>query len=111
MAITVKDVLIRTTAVRLAIPERIVESVVTHQFSSAATAMDTNKSVEISGFGKFMFNEKKAKLRLEKMERWAKDLQSQVDSPETMIRSEKWTLAALENVNKVINELKPIVTK
>lgn len=111
MALSTKDVLIRTTAVRLAIPERIVDAVVTHQFSSAATAMDTNKSVEISGFGKFLFNEKKAITRLEKFENWAKDLQQQLDHPETMIRSEKWTRSTLENVTRVINELKPIVRR
>lgn len=109
MALTVKDLLIRTTAVRLAIPERIVESVVTHQFSSAATAMDTNKSVEISGFGKFMFNEKKALSRLEKLEAWVIDLQSQIDHPETMRRSEKWTLSSLETATRLIKELKPMV--
>jgi hypothetical protein len=44
----------------MVISEKIIDSVVTHQFDSANDALNINKSVEISGFGKFFFNDKKA---------------------------------------------------
>lgn len=61
---TDKEFLIRTIASKLLFAEKTIEAVINHQFASANSAMDTNKSVEISGFGKFMFNEKKAARRL-----------------------------------------------
>lgn len=62
--LTDKELLIKTIASKLMIAEKTIEAVINHQFASANSAMDTNKSVEISGFGKFMFNEKKAARRL-----------------------------------------------
>lgn len=62
--LTDKELLIRTIASKLLIAEKTIDAVINHQFASANSAMDTNKSVEISGFGKFMFNEKKAARRL-----------------------------------------------
>ncbi len=61
---TDKEFIIRTIASKLLFAEKTIEAVINHQFASANSAMDTNKSVEISGFGKFMFNEKKAARRL-----------------------------------------------
>ena len=52
MAKTLKETLVRTTAVRLAIAEKVVDTVVNHQFISMIEAMDLNNSVEMSGFGK-----------------------------------------------------------
>ena len=47
-------------SINMVISEKIIDSVVTHQFDSANDALNVNKSVEISGFGKFYFNNKKA---------------------------------------------------
>ena len=47
-------------SINMVISEKIIDSVVTHQFDSANDALNINKSVEISGFGKFFFNDKKA---------------------------------------------------
>lgn len=59
-SMSVREYLVRILSVDVAIPEKIVEAVVNHQFQSANEAMDLNKSLEISGFGKFLFNDKKA---------------------------------------------------
>ena len=61
---SVKDYLVRTLAVKMLISEKTIEAVVNHQFQSANEAMDFNNSLEISGFGKFYFNEKKATKRI-----------------------------------------------
>jgi len=47
-------------AINMVISEKIIDAVVTHQFDSANDAVNIHKSVEISGFGKFYFNTKKA---------------------------------------------------
>jgi hypothetical protein len=51
----------------MVISEKIIDSVVTHQFDSANDALNVNKSVEISGFGKFYFNQKKAVTQYNKL--------------------------------------------
>ena len=49
------------------IPEFTLDAIVSHQFQSATQAMLNTKSVEISGFGKFVFNDKKAVKKMEKL--------------------------------------------
>ena len=46
--------------------EEVISSVISHQFQSANEALSNNNSLEISGFGKFLFNEKKAHKVMEK---------------------------------------------
>jgi hypothetical protein len=67
LSLSVKDYLIRKLSVKMMIPEKTIDAVVSHQFSSANEALATNKSVEIAGFGKFYFNDGKAKKKLDKM--------------------------------------------
>lgn len=66
ISLSVKDYLIRKMAVKMMMSEKTIEAVVNHQFVSAQEAMSTNKSVEISGFGKFYFNQKKAEQQFKK---------------------------------------------
>lgn len=77
-SLSVKDFLIRTLTVKLAMNNKVIESVINHQFQTANDALDCNTSVEISGFGKFVFNEKKAERKtlilLAKIERAEKDM-------------------------------------
>jgi len=54
-------------SVRMLIPEFTLDAIVSHQFQSATQAMLNTKSVEISGFGKFVFNDKKAVKKMEKL--------------------------------------------
>ncbi len=65
-SLSVKNFLIRKLSVELQVPEKIVEIVVNNQFSTALEMMKTKNSVELSGFGKFMFNRKKAEKMMEK---------------------------------------------
>jgi nucleoid DNA-binding protein len=106
-----QDTLIKTTAIKLAIPERIVEAVVNHQFASANTALASgeNMTVEISGFGKFIFSKKKAIKRLEKLQQNEIDLQDQIDHPEKLKRDLLWTKNTLTATKRIIRQLKPIV--
>ena len=52
----------------MVVSERVIDQVITHQFNSAEDATKTNNSVEISGFGKFVFNKSKAEKKINKLE-------------------------------------------
>ena len=67
-SMSVKDFLIRKLAVKMMISEKTIEAVVNHQFQEANKALTKHKSLEISGFGKFFFNEGKAAKQMAKFE-------------------------------------------
>jgi len=64
-SMSMKDYLVRVLAVKMMMAEKTIETVINHQFQSSSEAMLNNSSVEISGFGKFYFNKKKAQNKLE----------------------------------------------
>jgi nucleoid DNA-binding protein len=66
MSMSVKDYLIRILSVKMMKSENVVEAVVNHQFSSSIEAMKKLSTVEISGFGKMCFNQKKTDKKYEK---------------------------------------------
>lgn len=82
ISMSVKDFLIRKLAVQLMTSEKTIEAVVNHQFQSANSAMYENDSVEISGFGKFSFNRKKAEKMFEKMLSKKETFERQMNNPE-----------------------------
>lgn len=103
----VKNYLMRILSVDMAIPEKIIEAVVNHQFQSANTAMDTNKSLEISGFGRFIFNDKKAVKKmtslLSRLERYTLELESN-----SLTEANRAKITEIVRViNKQIEQLKP----
>ena len=59
-SMSVKEWIIKKMAISMVVSEKVIDAVVTHQFDSANDALNVNKSIEISGFGKFYFNQKKA---------------------------------------------------
>ena len=62
----VKDWIVRNVAFDAGLREEIVNDIIDHQSLSAREAMDSNNSVELSGFGKFLFSVKRANIVLEK---------------------------------------------
>ena len=67
-----KDYLLRIMSVRTNTPEKTIEAVVQHQFEEITKAMQSSSinSIEVSGFGKFIFNPKKA---IKKWDNYTKD--------------------------------------
>jgi nucleoid DNA-binding protein len=105
-SLSVKDYLIRKMAVNLMVPEKTIEAVISHQFNEANVAMRTNDSVELSGFGKFLFNKKKAIKKMEKLlskKRWFENLLT----TELTEKQRNRTMVILESVNNSIEFLKP----
>ena len=110
ISMSVKDYLVRTLAVKMMISEKMIETVVNHQFQSANEAMDTNNSIEISGFGKFYFNEKKAKKRLEDLTRKKNLMLEFIASAETSEQKKRSSQVTLEKTEALINLLKSKIT-
>jgi nucleoid DNA-binding protein len=110
ISMSVKDYLVRTLAVKMMISEKMIETVVNHQFQSANEAMDTNNSIEISGFGKFYFNEKKAKKRLEDLTRKKNLMLEFLASAETSEQKKRSSQVTLEKTEALINLLKTKTT-
>jgi hypothetical protein len=109
-SMSVKDFLIRTLAVKLLKSEKTIEAIVNHQFQSANEAMDLNNSVEISGFGKFVFNNKKGQLRLVKLDNTIKLLQRIIDNPDVSEQKKNSANVSLEKVVLAVEHLKSRVT-
>jgi nucleoid DNA-binding protein len=110
ISMSVKDYLVRTLAVKMMVSEKMIETVVNHQFQSANEAMDTNNSIEISGFGKFYFNEKKAKKRLEDLTRKKNLMLEFIASAETSEQKKRSSQVTLEKTEALINLLKSKIT-
>lgn len=110
ISMSVKDFLVRTLAVKMMISEKTIETVVNHQFQSANEAMDTNNSIEIAGFGKFFFNEKKAQKRLEDLNRKKKLMQEFIASPDASEQKKRSSQVTLEKTEALIQLLKSKTT-
>jgi len=107
ISMSVKDYVIRLMSVRTNIPVKTIETVVNNQFEEANKALKDNDSIEISGFGKWLFNYKKALKQQEKNHSKAR-LFSEKLKDETLTEQKKasWQLK-LDNTLKQIEVLKP----
>jgi nucleoid DNA-binding protein len=109
--LTVKEQIIKKISREKVISQKVIEQVVKHQFDSAHEALKTNNSVEISGFGKFLFNGKKTVHKIKKLEDIKKGYERKLredDLPEkyaTFIKSKLSTLIVS------LNSLKPKLEK
>lgn len=108
-SMSIKDFLIRTLAIKLAINEKIVEVVVNHQFQSANEAMTCNHTVEISGFAKFIYNEKKAAKKLIALIKKQEFNQAIIDNTDSTTEQIRKAKVIVKDTIERINLLKPTV--
>ena len=88
------------------IAEKVVEEVVMHQFKSAKEATDVEHSVELAGFGKLFFNEKKAQRKLKKIEKFVEDMKARLPETEKKEKMEQMIQQYTEQkdqLNKLIS--------
>jgi len=109
ISLSVKDYLIRKMAVKLMIKEEVILSVVNHQFTAAIQAMSTNKSVEISGFGKFYFNYNKAVKKMDKMLLQREHLYKQLSHPDSSENKKRVAQMKIDSLTEAIESLKPML--
>ena len=110
ISMSVKDYLIRTLAVKMLTSEKTIETVINHQFQSANEAMDLNNSLEISGFGKFYFNEKKATKRLGQLNAKKQAMEKIISDETTSEQKRRSSQVTLEKTEALINLLKTKTT-
>lgn len=103
---SVKDYLVRTLAVKMMISEKTIETVINHQFQSANEAMDLNNSLEISGFGKFYFNEKKATKRIGALNAKKTAMETIIADETTSEQKRRSSQVTLDKTEALINLLK-----
>lgn len=103
-SMSIKEWMVKRTALELNIPERVVNAVITHQFNSAAEATRNNNSVEIYSFGKFLFNVGRAEKELNRLSAIRANTQKMFD---VALPSRKNALQKrLDNLDGQINFLK-----
>jgi hypothetical protein len=93
-----KQVLITRTATKTIVSEAVVEKVIFFAFAQANKAAKVNNEVEISGFGKFIFSEKKARKRILK-------LREIIDAFQNLLEKavEQGNTAEMHRITKKIN--------
>ncbi len=108
---SIKEQLIKKIAVNRVtdhlISEKIIDSVITHQFDSAHKATGVYNSVEISGFGKFVFNMGKAHKTMEKYEKTKTHLEGLLQEDELSETKRRNAQMRMASVLKAIKDLKP----
>ncbi len=107
LSLSVKDYLIRILAVKMLTSEKTIEAVIDHQYQSTNQALIHHKSIEVSGFARFIFNQKKADkkmmLMLQKRDYYR---QAVLDNPASTSWKNKLnnTLAGIEILKPKIND-------
>lgn len=109
ISLSVKDYIIRKMAVKLMVKEEVIGAIVSHQFISAVEAMSRNKSVEISGFGKFYFNYNKAVKKMEKMLTQRRLLYNQLSNPMISENRKRVAQIKIDSLTEEIELLKPML--
>jgi len=64
-SMSVREWITKKVSQDVIIPERIIRNVISHNYDSAYEAVNKHNSIEISGFGKFYYNTKKAEKEIE----------------------------------------------
>lgn len=113
ISMSVKDYLIRVMSVRTNTPVKIIEAIVVHQMDGLNKAIqaDIIFSAEMSGFGKFLFNHRKAKKKMDKnisKEQTFINILNRSELTEKQIIS---NTLKLENTRKWMDGIKPKLDK
>lgn len=104
--LTLTEKIVKKLSREKIISERVINQVVMHQFNTAHEALKNNNTVEISGFGKFTFNVKKANKRLDKLKKFKKDYEEGIEKG--VYKDEKhkaWIKNKISTLTLTINSL------
>jgi nucleoid DNA-binding protein len=105
-SLTMREYLVRTLAVKMMVSEKVIDAVVAHQFQEANTALLSNDTIEISGFGKFIFNTKKAHKTMELYYSKERKFKEMLQNPNISEAKRNSVENKLRNNDFVIEQLK-----
>ena len=92
---------------KLIVSEIVLNQVIAHQFNSAHDALKNNNSVEISGYGKFLFNKKKAKTKVKSLEKVKESYEKILTEDDISLKRSNFIKSKLSSINLTLNSLKP----
>ena len=98
----VKEYLMKVMSIKTNTPLATIEAVVSHQFEEIVEALKVKDSVEVSGFGKFLFKRNTAKKKLEK-QYMKKDFFTIASKDESLTEQKRQSY--LNKLNNTIKEL------
>ena len=104
---SVKEWIIKRMSISMVISEKVIDQVINHQFDSANDALNTNDTLEISGFGKFYFNTKKANTLYAKLLAMKQAYENTLADPLTTDKKRHSTELRMITVLQDIKILKP----
>lgn len=106
-----KEYLIKKLSLKLKVSEKTIDAVISHQFQTAFQATSHHNTIELSGFGKFVFNEAKATKKMKKYEALKATYASIISDPNSSAEMVRKTHLRLATVIKNIDHLKPKLNK
>ena len=108
-SMSIREWITKKVALSSTVPESVIKDIISHQFDSAHNALVDNSSIEISGFGKFYFNDKKAKKKREYFEKEKAACEKQLECDQTTEKERhkaekqlRWVEKNLAYLNKKI---------
>lgn len=111
LTVPIKDWMIKNLSKEKDISERTIQCVISHQAESVMKKMRECHSVEFSGFGKFLFNVKKAEKKLGNMlemeQRMKAIIENEGDTPQKRRAMEvryKVLVEDIKNLKKLLDE-------
>jgi nucleoid DNA-binding protein len=105
--LSLKERLIKRMSTKLIVSEVVLNQVITHQFNSAHDALKDNNSIEISGYGKFLFNKKKAKTKVKNLEKVKNSYEKILTDDDISLKRSNFIKSKLSSINLTLNSLKP----
>ena len=107
-SMSIKEWIIKKMAISMVVSEKTIDNVVTHQFDSANDALNIHDSIEISGFGKFYFNQKRAQAQYDKYVRIKQSYENMLANDSL---SEKKRHSTEQKLISILNDIKIIKPK
>jgi len=106
-SMSVKDYIIRVMSIRTNTSEKIIDAIITHQFQNANEATQKCNSIEFSGFGKFLFNEKKAGRKLNNVVKKMNEFNKRISEGGLSETKLEYTTKVLNDLEKTAEAIKP----
>lgn len=107
-SMSIKEWIIKKMAISMVVSEKTIDNVVTHQFDSANDALNIHDSIEISGFGKFYFNQKRAQAQYNKYVRIKQSYENMLANDSL---SDKKRHSTEQKLISILNDIKIIKPK
>jgi len=111
MRLPIKDFIIRRMVVDMGLPEQTIRTIIDDCFTNAIQATKTCKTVEISGWGVYHFNDKKANFLLKKYKSQIALFTDWLENKELSPTKRRGTEAKLNAAEKNLMDLLPRINE